>query len=65
MGLVVCKPKVSMTSLRWTAALDCYTGQSKDRYCACVQSYSFLLVKTEQTHKMVKCCLLSENSFNF
>ena len=42
--LVVCKPKVSMTSLCSTAAPNCHTGQSKGRYCMCARSILLILV---------------------
>ena len=48
MQLVVCKHKVSVTSLCSTAAPDCSTGQSQGRYGARVQSYSIWLLDTCQ-----------------
>ena len=42
MCCLLSKPKVSMTSLCLTAALDCHTGQSKGRYRE--QEHSILLV---------------------
>jgi hypothetical protein len=53
---VVCKPKVSMTSLCLTAAHDCRTGQTKGRY----RRYPVIVV--EYNTKFC-CCSEAANLF--